>query len=727
MSTKPQSRIRLTALLTSGAFLSFTLFPPPVVAFLHSPVTSTSASWSMTYDADGNLVSKDFTQSPHHLLTPSLYSYDAENRLVEVKTAPEETVTVTFHPGWNFFSLPVIPEKTSVSAVLPNFSANFEQVARLAPSPEPSAPSQFEHYVGNAKFDDFSTLEYGVGYQVYCKATSDVTVTLKGKLPTKPLGQSVAAGWHLLPATRLQTSDISQVFGGIDDDQILTYDAAAAVLKPATEVAAAQAYYVHVRTAGTFSPSLPRDPTTRFIYDGDGGKVKQITPAGTTLLLGELFEVKPDGTQVSYIFAGSQRIASLETTPAQLASLKPAESPTRLAKAWHRLLDFLDIPSAEAAGLPVLHFYLMDHLGSTDLVTDATGAVIEHTEHVPYGAIARHDGPADLPHKFTGQRQDGVNGLVLFPARPYDPELGRFLQPDPFVQDPSDPQTLNRYSYVRNNPVNFVDPSGNFSLMKLIAGIVLAFVAVVAAVVGVMLLIAGQPELAVGVFKIAAWAAVGSYLSFSAAFRDSSSSQASSSPRGPPSALDPGQQASPTFGAPTASWGATVNPVAAQQINNTTQDLGLSNKAAQVIQDALRRPFSPNRRFTDVQPPSVLGPYRVQPSPQAFNNDPIIYQNTQFMAYGVGIFRGRGLNIQPIGTGEAFQGSTRILVYGDPVTMQPSSWVAAVYDEVDYIPSIGSPLYGWRVVDEQHARSLGITYKTESYFRNRQFQNRSRR
>ena len=69
-----------------------------------------------------------------------------------------------------------------------------------------------------------------------------------------------------------------------------------------------------MRNTGTFSPSLPRDPTTRFLYDGDGGKVKQITPLGTTLLLGELFEVKPDGTQTTYVFAGSQRLASLETS-----------------------------------------------------------------------------------------------------------------------------------------------------------------------------------------------------------------------------------------------------------------------------------------------------------------------------------------------------------------------------------------------------------------------------
>jgi hypothetical protein len=56
----------------------------------------------------------------------------------------------------------------------------------------------------------------------------------------------------------------------------------------------------------------------------------------------------------------------------------------------------------------------------------------------------------------------GSTHVVTDPAaaRVYDPTLGRFLQADPIVQDPEDPQTLNRYSYVRNNPLNLVDPLG---------------------------------------------------------------------------------------------------------------------------------------------------------------------------------------------------------------------------------------------------------------------------
>ena len=63
---------------------------------------------------------------------------------------------------------------------------------------------------------------------------------------------------------------------------------------------------------------------------------------------------------------------------------------------------------------------------------------------------------------FTGHEMvDGV-GIIHMNSRIYDGKIGRFLQADPFIQAPFDTQSLNRYSYVRNNPLNKTDPSGYF-------------------------------------------------------------------------------------------------------------------------------------------------------------------------------------------------------------------------------------------------------------------------
>jgi len=58
-----------------------------------------------------------------------------------------------------------------------------------------------------------------------------------------------------------------------------------------------------------------------------------------------------------------------------------------------------------------------------------------------------------------GQVEDTDTGLTYLNARYYDPELLRFLSPDPLM-DPGDPRTLDAYRYGENNPVAFTDASG---------------------------------------------------------------------------------------------------------------------------------------------------------------------------------------------------------------------------------------------------------------------------
>lgn len=100
------------------------------------------------------------------------------------------------------------------------------------------------------------------------------------------------------------------------------------------------------------------------------------------------------------------------------------------------------------------------------------------TEYTPYGELAAASTLPSSGFGFTGQRYEASAGLYYYHARYYDPALGCFLSPDPFVQAPGDPQTLNRYAYVRNNPVRYVDPSGyDFGLSFLLF---LLFVAIVA-------------------------------------------------------------------------------------------------------------------------------------------------------------------------------------------------------------------------------------------------------
>ena len=69
-------------------------------------------------------------------------------------------------------------------------------------------------------------------------------------------------------------------------------------------------------------------------------------------------------------------------------------------------------------------------------------------------------GGNSTPHKFAGYERDPETGNDYASARFYGSREGSFFSPDPIRGDPSSPQTLNRYAYVRNNPINLTDPSG---------------------------------------------------------------------------------------------------------------------------------------------------------------------------------------------------------------------------------------------------------------------------
>jgi RHS repeat-associated protein len=72
---------------------------------------------------------------------------------------------------------------------------------------------------------------------------------------------------------------------------------------------------------------------------------------------------------------------------------------------------------------------------------------------------------ASAPHKFTGKERDAETGLDNFEARYMSSSLSRFMSPDEYKYvNPADPQTLNLYGYVANNPINSVDPTGHSPL-----------------------------------------------------------------------------------------------------------------------------------------------------------------------------------------------------------------------------------------------------------------------
>ncbi|MTK52135.1 RHS repeat-associated core domain-containing protein [Paludibacter sp.] len=117
------------------------------------------------------------------------------------------------------------------------------------------------------------------------------------------------------------------------------------------------------------------------------------------------------------------------------------------------------------AGTDSLYYVHPDHLGSYAVVTDAQGNVKERAAYDPWGLRTITEGKLIFSRGFTGHEHLNEFGLVNMNGRCYDPVLGRFLSPDPYIQAPDFSQSFNRYSYCVNNPLKYTDPNGKWALL----------------------------------------------------------------------------------------------------------------------------------------------------------------------------------------------------------------------------------------------------------------------
>ncbi len=177
---------------------------------------------------------------------------------------------------------------------------------------------------------------------------------------------------------------------------------------------------------------------TGFKYDANHNRVLKTTPTSTTAYIGKIYEqITMNGItkDVSHIYAGGKLVASIE----------------------------------KVAGLsPTIKYMHGDHLGSISVITDATGAVLERLRFDVFGAPVNLNGTskasfgaAHTNRGYTGHEMDASTGLINMNARLYDPVLGRFISADTVVPEPGNMQGFNRYSYVLNNPLLYIDPTGH--------------------------------------------------------------------------------------------------------------------------------------------------------------------------------------------------------------------------------------------------------------------------
>jgi len=104
-----------------------------------------------------------------------------------------------------------------------------------------------------------------------------------------------------------------------------------------------------------------------------------------------------------------------------------------------------------------------DHLGSTSVITNQNGNVVENTSYTPYGEVVL--GGVNEDKLYTGQFSDELTNQYYYGARYYKPGTAQFVSPDPIINQVYNPQNLNPYSYVLNNPYKYYDPNGLWAIV----------------------------------------------------------------------------------------------------------------------------------------------------------------------------------------------------------------------------------------------------------------------
>ena len=161
-----------------------------------------------------------------------------------------------------------------------------------------------------------------------------------------------------------------------------------------------------------------------FTYDGDGTRVTKTEGGETTHYVNRYYEknVTTDEETFSYYHGG------------RLVAVKKGGT---------------------------LEYVHQDHLGSTSVTTNGSGASTSARTYLPFGSERSSSGSDPTNRLYTGQRFDDPVDLYFYNARYYDQNIGRFISADSIVSNPTSSQGWNRYSYVQNNPLKYTDPSGN--------------------------------------------------------------------------------------------------------------------------------------------------------------------------------------------------------------------------------------------------------------------------
>lgn len=169
--------------------------------------------------------------------------------------------------------------------------------------------------------------------------------------------------------------------------------------------------------------------TVNYEYDGDGMLVKRTA-----------------GAQATRFYLNDQNVINeADGAEAMTASM--------FQGGWINL--------GRKVGASATAYFLYNGHGDVTGIVDGAGTKVAAYDYDAFGKQTANTGNFDNPYLYGGEYYDFTNELYYLRARFYSPQLGRFVTQDTYAGQYRDPLSLHLYTYVKNNPLTYVDPSGH--------------------------------------------------------------------------------------------------------------------------------------------------------------------------------------------------------------------------------------------------------------------------
>jgi len=441
---------------------------------------------SYVYDAESNLLSETDNTGT------TSFTYDSLNR-IKTKTLPGGTVLKTdYDPNGNLLHFTDGSGKTTYG---------YDAANNMLTLTEPDGTS-VTHYVYDSE-NRKVVIQYpsanGTGMTMAYNSSGQLTAMVGGVMNSQ---QQITTAYSSFtytytqgstPTSLVQTVDLLDPINwqsGTIYHRVYSYDGqnrlTDAVVTPSGGGPTLQAWTYQYDAAGNRTQSTVFAPattttysypaqganelasvtqggnTTTYAYDGMGN-LTSVTP-GNTLTYNNKNQTKTNGSD-SYTYSGPDQRDRVQVNSDTfvysglgLSSQKDSGGTTYYSRCSCGLLNHETLPNGKK------YYYLFDGLmsivGLTGPISGGSISKANLYDYNPYGVILSQTEFVTNPWKFAGGYLDGGTGLYKFGVRYYNPELGRWTQQDPVGGSLGDLNSIDRYVYAGDDPVNAVDPSG---------------------------------------------------------------------------------------------------------------------------------------------------------------------------------------------------------------------------------------------------------------------------